>query len=132
VTTLRAAAIVTWVYAAGFGLSAIPVAVYLRQRGRLPTFFDMFEMYGGPWSARVSHDAFVQLLAAFLLVMLVAAWAAWLVWNGSKAGAILALALLPIEAIFWFGFALPIPWLLGAARIILLLQGWKSLSRGSS
>jgi hypothetical protein len=130
VTTLRAAAIVTWVYAAGFGLSAIPVAVYLRQRGRLPTFFDMFEMYGGPWSGRVSHGTFEVLLIAFLLVMLVVAWSAWLVWSGSKTGAILALALLPIEIVFWIGFALPIPWLLGAARVILLLLGWKALSRG--
>jgi len=66
---------VTWVYAAGFGLSAIPVAVYLRRRGRLPTFFDMFEMFGGPWSARVSHGTFVLMLATSLLVMLVVAWA---------------------------------------------------------
>ena len=128
-TTLRAAAIVTWVYAAGFGLSAIPVAVYLRQRGRLPTFFDLFEMYGGPWSARVSRGTFELLLIAFLVVAVAVAWTAWLVWNGSRAGAILALALIPIEIVFWIGFALPIPWLLGAARVILLLLGWKSLSR---
>jgi hypothetical protein len=130
VTTLRAAAIVTWVYAAGFGLSAIPVAVYLRQRGRLPTFFDMFEMYGGPLSARVSRGTLELLLISFLVVALVVAWTAWLVWSGSKTGAILALALIPIEIVFWIGFALPIPWLLGAARVILLVLGWKSLSRG--
>jgi len=130
VTTLRAAAIVSWVYAAGFGLSAIPVAVYLRQRGRLPTFFDMFEMYGGPWSARVSNGTFELLLIGFLVLMLIVAWFAWLVWNGSRTGAILALATIPIEAVFWFGFALPIPWLLGAARVALLLLGWKALSRG--
>jgi hypothetical protein len=130
VTTLRAAAIVTWGYAAGFGLSAIPVAIYLQQRGHLPSFFGLFDMYGGPWSARLLDDAFVLRLIAFLTVTLVVAWAAWLVWNGSQAGAILALALLPIEAVFWLGFALPIPWLLGAARVILLLLGWKALSRG--
>ena len=129
-TTLRAAAIVTWVYAAGFGLSAIPVAAYLRQRGRLPTFFDMFETYGGPWSARVSNGTFELLLIGFLVLMLIVAWFAWLVWNGSRTGAILALATIPIEAVFWFGFALPIPWLLGAARVALLLLGWKALSRG--
>jgi hypothetical protein len=130
VTTIRAAAIVTWAYAAGFGLSAIPVAVYLRQRGQLPTFFDLFEMYGGPWSARVSHGTLELLLIAFLMVALAVAWTAWLVWNGSKTGAILALALIPIEIVFWIGFALPIPWLLGAARVILVLLGWRSLSRG--
>ena len=95
-TMLRATAIVTWIYAAGFGLSTIPVAIYLRQRG----------------------------------VMLIVAWTAWLVWNASTTGAILALALIAIEIVFWIGFALPIPWLLGAARVVLLLLGWKSLSRG--
>ena len=119
-----------WFYAAGFGLSTIPVAIYLRQQGSLPSFFGLFEMYGGPWSARLADDAFVLRLIAFLVVLLVVAWAAWLVWNGSKAGAVLSLALLPIEAVFWLGFALPIPWVLGAARVILLLLGWKSLSRG--
>ena len=129
-TNLRAAAIVMWAYAAGFGLSAIPVGIYLKQRGRLPSFFGLFDMYGGPWSARLSDDAFVLRLIAFLVVTLLVAWAAWLVWNGSKAGALLGLALLPIEVFFWLGFALPIPWLLGAARVVLLLLGWKSLSRG--
>jgi hypothetical protein len=130
VTNLRGAAILMWAYAAGFGLSTIPVAIFLQQRGRLPSFFGLFDMYGGPWSTRLLDDAFVLRLIAFLVVMLVVAWAAWLVWNGSKAGAVLSLALLPIEAIFWLGFALPIPWLLGAARIVLVLLGWKALSRG--
>ena len=119
-----------WFYAAGFGLFTIPVAIYLQQRGRLPSFFGLFDMYGGPWSARLLDDAFVLRLIAFLGVTLIVAWAAWLVWKGSTTGAILSLALLPIEAVFWFGFALPIPWVLGAARVVLLLLGWKSLSRG--
>jgi hypothetical protein len=51
----RIAAVLTWVYAAGFGISTIPVAVYLSRRGTLPTFFGLLEMYGGPWSSRVSQ-----------------------------------------------------------------------------
>jgi len=51
----RIAAVLTWVYAAGFGISTIPVALYLAQRGTLPTFFGLFEMYGGPWSSRFSR-----------------------------------------------------------------------------
>lgn len=38
----RIAAVVTWFYAAGFGIPVIPVATYLLRRGRLPTFFDLF------------------------------------------------------------------------------------------
>ena len=120
-------AVLTWLYAAAFGISAAPVAVYLLRRGTLPTFFGLFEMYGGPWSSRLSDGRFAMLLVAFLLVTLVASWAAWLVWNGSKAGAVLSLVLFPVEAIFWLGFALPIPWFLGVARAALLALAWKSL-----
>lgn len=123
----RIAAVSTWVYAAGFGISTIPVAVYLAQRGTLPTFFGLFEMYGGPWSSRFSHRTFVWLLIAFLIVAVAVAWAAWLVWKGSRIGGILALVLLPIEAVFWIGFALPFPWALGALRAVLLVLAWRSL-----
>lgn len=121
------AAVVTWIYAAGFGLSTIPVAVYLRQRGKLPTFFGAFEMYGGPWSARVMDATFVLLLMAFMVVCAAAGWVGWLLWGGSRLGAILGLALLPVEAVFWIGFALPIPWLLGLARVVLIALAWRSL-----
>lgn len=126
-TFRRAAAVLTWVYAAAFGIPAIPVSIYLLQRGTLPTFFDLFPMYGGPWSSQVDDGTLVVLLIAFFVVTLVAAWAAWLVWRGSKAGAVLSLVLLPVEAVFWVGFALPFPWLIGIARATLLALAWKSL-----
>jgi hypothetical protein len=127
VRNAHVAAVVTWFYAAGFGLSTIPVAIYLRQRGKLPSFFGMFETYGGPWSARVTDSTFVVLLMAFMVVCAAAAWTGWLLWGGSRLGAILGLALLPVEAVFWIGFALPIPWLLGLARVVLIALAWKSL-----
>ena len=117
----------TWVYSGGFGLATIPVAMYLLRRGRLPVFAGLFETYGGPWSARLQQRTFIVLLMAFFTVTLVATWAAWLLWNGSKAGAVLALALLPIEAFFWVGFALPIPWLIGVARVAHIALAWKAL-----
>jgi hypothetical protein len=128
VSNARIASVVTWVYAAGFGLATIPVAAFLLRRGRLRVFLGLFESYGGPWSARVSHATFVVLLMTFLAVNLVAALAAWLLWGGSKAGALIAVALLPVEAVFWVGFALPIPWLLGVARVVLIALAWRSLS----
>jgi hypothetical protein len=85
-------------------------------------------MYGGPWSVPFEQGTVLLLLTGFLVVTLVAAWAAWHVWNGSKSGGVLALALLPAEATFWYGFALPLPWLLGLIRVILLVAAWTSLS----
>jgi hypothetical protein len=121
------AATLTWVYAAGFGLSTIPVVAFLLRHGRLPVFAGLFESYGGPWSARLHPRVFVLLLMAFLVLTMMVAWAAWLVWNGSKVGAVITLVLLPVEAMFWVGFALPIPWLIGVARVVLLSLAWNSL-----
>lgn len=121
------AAALTWVYTAGFGLSTIPVAIVLHRRGRLPVFAGLFESYGGPWSARLRPGVFVVLLMAFLVLTMIVSWAAWLVWNGSKVGAVITLVLLPVEAAFWFGFALPIPWLIGIARVVFLALAWNSL-----
>jgi hypothetical protein len=36
--------------------------------------------------------------------------------------------LLPVEAAFWNGFALPVPWLVGTARLVLLALAWRSLT----
>ena len=126
--TARAAAAVTWVYAAGFGLPAPIVAAYLVREGRLPNFLGLFDMYAGPWSERLEQRTFVALLGAFLGVSAINAWSGWLIWRGRRSGAVLNLALLPVEAIFWVGFALPIPWLLGATRVGLLAASWKSLT----
>ena len=123
----RAAAVVTWAYAAGFGIPTVPVAVFFLTQGRLPSFLGLFDMYGGPWSSRLEPQKFVALLGAFLGVTGVAAWSAWWLWRGRKAGAVLNVALLPVEAIFWLGFALPIPWLVGAARAVLIAIAWRSL-----
>ena len=122
----RIAAVLTWAYAAGFGIPAIPVGVYLLNRGRLPYFMGLFPMYSGPWSSRFEHRTFLLLLTVFFIVTLVAGWAAWLIWNGSKAGAILSLIVLPLEVVFWIGFALPIPWLIGIARVALLIPALNS------
>jgi len=93
---------------------------------RLPNFLGLFDVYAGPWWPRAA-DAFTLLVLAFLGVTLLAAWSGWLLWRGSKAGAVLNLALLPMEALFWFGFALPIPWLFGVARVALVMAAWRSL-----
>ena len=126
-STARAAAVVTWAYAAGFGVPTVPVSVYLLKRGSLPSFFGLFDMYGGPWSSRFDDRTFAVLLISYLPVTAAAAWAGWQLWRGSRRGAVISLALLPIEAAYWLGFALPIPWLLGTTRAALVTSAWKHL-----
>ncbi|RXZ68755.1 hypothetical protein [Agromyces albus] len=123
----RSNAVLTWVYVAAFGIPAVPISVCLLQNGTLPWFLDLFTMYGGPLSDRLEEGPLAALLVAYLLVTIAAAFAAWLVWLGRRMGAVLSLALIPVEAVFWIGFALPFPWLIGAARVALIALAWASL-----
>ena len=127
VPAARAYAVLTWAYAAGFGLPTVPVSVYLLRHGSLPWFGDLFPMYGGPWSGRLGNDQFAGVLVSYLGLMAVVARGAGQVRHGSRRGAVLSAGLLPVEAVFWRGFALPIPWVLGAARVALLVAAWRQL-----
>ena len=86
----RIGAVLTWVYAAMFGLPAIPIAVYhLNTGGLLPRFFDLFSMYGGPWSDQFTPGVFAALLIAFLLVLMASVGVARVVllalgWRGLR------------------------------------------------
>ncbi len=122
----EAAAVLTWLYAAGFGVPALYAARRLERTGRLPMFRDWFEVYAGLWRRRYDDRAFVNRLRAFFLATVVAsAFAATLLYD-VELGAVLALTLLPVEAVFWRGFALPILWLLGAARGALMVAALAS------
>lgn len=123
----RAYAVLTWVYAAGFSVPAVPVSVYLWQRGSLPWFGDLFPMYAGPWSGGLPAGPLVALLLGYLVLTVVVARAAGRVRQGSRRGAVISVVLLPVEAVFWVGFALPIPWVIGAARVALLAAAWPRL-----
>jgi len=61
-------------------------------------------------------------------VCLLEALAGWLVWGGHRSGALLALALLPFGAVFWWGFALPIPPILAVIRTVIIVMQWEALS----
>jgi hypothetical protein len=117
----RTYAVLTWVYVAAFGLPTVPVAVYLARRGSLPWFGDLFPMYGGPWSERLQVPQLVAVLLGYAGVLAAVAVAAWRVRRGSRRAALVSAGLLPVEAVFWLGFALPIPWVLAAARVPLLV-----------
>jgi hypothetical protein len=124
----RTAAWVTWAYGAMFGVPAVPVAVFLAENGRLPSLWGLFDMYGGPWSSSFPDDRVVTLLVAYAGLVLAAVYSGWLLWQSRKAGAVLNLALLPLEAVFWIGFALPVPWLFAVARVALVARAWPELS----
>lgn len=125
-TQLRAAAILLWFTALGFGIFCLP-AIGNLLAGRSIPYVLGFPAYGeGPFE-RIGIPTTVPLLAAFLLVCILEGLAGWLLWHGDKSGAVLALALVPVGAIFWWGFALPIPPIVALVRTVLIVLGWQSL-----
>jgi hypothetical protein len=123
---LRAAAILLLVNGIGFGVFCLPAMRSLRQGRGIPMVMG-FPAYGGGPFERHGLPTTVPLLAGFLLVCALEVVAGLLLWGGSRAGGILALALLPAGAVFWWGFALPFGPLLAVLSTILIVLGWQGL-----
>jgi len=125
---MRTAAALAWAAGLGFGLPCIYAIWYLADRGDVWTFLG-FPTYGGGPFEDVGIEITVPLLVVFLLVSAAELVTGWLLWHRRRAGAVLALALLPVEFAFWIGFALPLGPVLGLARTVLVLLAWPPLSR---
>ena len=124
---LKTASVLSALAGLGFGVPCVFAIRYLQQHGEVWTFLG-FPTYGdGPFE-RAGISTTVPLLVAFLLVCALEVVDAWLLWQGSRAGAVLALALLPFELAFWIGFALPFGPAMGIPRAILVILAWSSLS----
>ena len=78
----RTAALVTWAYAAMFGVPAVPVAILLAKEGRLPSLWGLFDMYAGPWSSQFPDHRFIALLLAYSGLVLATALSGWLLGEG--------------------------------------------------
>jgi hypothetical protein len=124
---IRIAAILLWITSFGFGIFCFP-AIWSLIAGRgVPIVFG-FPAYGkGPFE-RIGIPTTAPLVAGFLLVSLVDGVAGWLLWGGHRSGAILLFATLPFGAVYWWGFALPIPPVLIAASTVLAAIAWGRLS----
>jgi hypothetical protein len=127
VVALQASSIMMLLVAAGFGIPAPFVASYFLRERTLPSFMGLFPMYGGGLFDRFSPEVFAVLLGLFTALCALEAYAGWLLWNGEQLGALISLALVPIEVVFWAGFAVPFPPLIAIARLGLLAAGWSAL-----
>lgn len=116
----RAAAVCSLVLGLGFGLPGAYGAWYYAQHSQAWTFLGFPTYGGGPferWGLPTSTAlllGFVALCAAEVVVVV-------LLWRDATTAPWLALALLPVELVFWIGFALPFGPLLGLARTALVV-----------
>jgi hypothetical protein len=116
----KAAAVCSLLLGLGFGLPAVYGAWYYARQGQVWTFLG-FPTYGdGPFE-RWGVPTSVPLLLGFAAVCALEIVVGVLLWRDGSLAPWLALALLPIELIFWIGFALPFGPLLGAARTVLVV-----------
>lgn len=123
---LRLAGALLLISGVGFGVFCIPAIRNLLTGRDIPTVVGLPAYGRGPFE-RVGIRTTVPLLAGFLLVNILEIVAGLLVWRGSRAGAILALALLPAGALYWWGFALPFGPVFALVRTVLILLSWQSL-----
>lgn len=116
----RAAPACSLVLGLGFGLPGAYGAWYYARHGEVWTFLG-FPTYGdGPfegWGLTTS----VALLFGFVAVCAAEVVVGVLLWRDATTAPWLAMALLPVELVFWIGFALPFGPLLGLARTALVI-----------
>jgi hypothetical protein len=120
------AAVLVWVDAIGL---AIPGLIGIRSllAGRGVPLVLGYPSYGGGAFERAGIATSVPLLLVFLLVLIAEVPAGWLLWQGERSGAVLALILLVPETIFWWGFDLPFPPILAVARLVVIALAWEGL-----
>jgi hypothetical protein len=123
----QAAALLLWIVAAGWALPAPWLMWWVVGRGRLPVLPIIGEPNGGPFYLKLPRRVFVGLLAVSFALGIAQAWAGWLLWNGERSGALFQFGLLPVEAVFWYGFEIPIPPVLAVVRLILIALAWSRL-----
>ncbi len=117
---VNAAGICSLVLGLGFGLPGVIGALRLARTGQVWTFLG-FPTYGGGPFQRVGVPTSVPLLLGFVLVCLAEVAAGVLLLVGAPHAAAVSYALLPVELVFWVGFALPLGPPVGLARTVLLL-----------
>ena len=123
---LRIAAILLAFTGLGFGIPGIFGARHLAAGNGVWTFMG-FPAYGGGPFERMGIQSTPALLYAFVAVCALEVVAAVGLWIGARWAAILTLALLPFGATFWYGFALPIPWIAAGIRTVLVVAQWQAL-----
>jgi len=103
----------------GFGIPGLVGTIHLARTGEVWTFLG-FPTYGGGPFERAGLPTGVPLLVAYLAVCAAEVVLAALILTRSPAAPTLSWVLLPVELVFWVGFALPLGPPLGLARVVLL------------
>jgi hypothetical protein len=123
--TTRTAGAIAVLLGLGFGLPGIYATWFFIDRGEVWTFLG-FSTYGDGAFEDIGLETSVPLLLAFLLVCAAELALGWWLWTGRPGNRAFAALLLPVELVFWVGFALPLGPILGVVRTALVLVGGRT------
>jgi hypothetical protein len=126
---ITAASILCFVFGVGWTIGAPRSIVYMIRNRTLrviETPIGQIRGMAGPFEA-LGMDAMILLALLFLAINVVYILAGYWLWKSQRKGGILAISLLALSVIFWWGFALPFPPVVGLLLAGLLAAGWKSL-----
>ncbi len=128
----RAAAALAWVSGLGFGIPAVYGTWHFARTGQVWHLMGLRTYGEGPFED-LGIATTVPLLAGFAAVCAAELVVGTLLWRGRRRSAWLSLALLPVESLYWFGFALPFGLVLGLARTALVVRAlaWRPSPQGS-
>lgn len=123
-TSEKCAGVLSIVTGLGFGAPAVYGAIYFARHGKVWTFMGFptygnwpFEAHGVPTSA--------PLIAGFAAVCALECALGVRLWQGRRSGRRLSMAMLPLEAAYWLGFALPVGIPLGVARTTAVISAMR-------
>jgi hypothetical protein len=117
---MRIASVLSCLLGLGFGIPCAYGIWYLARQGSVwmlvgyPTYGD------GPFAQRGIATT-VPLMVGFLVVCVAEVVVGWLLWTEPTVGAWMSIAILPVELLFWIGFALPFGVVLGIVRTVIVL-----------
>ncbi len=103
----------------------LPTLYYASTRHTLPTLAGI-RLLSGPFE-RLGLDGLIVAGLVFVVVSALKLLAAYWLAQAQRDGAVLALILLGLSVIFWYGFALPFGPLAGLIELALLLFAWRGL-----
>lgn len=121
------AAVLYIVTGLAYSIGTIPVTRYLVRHRSLPTF-GRIRFYEGGFFDRQGINAVILASLAFIVLGLLFLWVGYLLWNSTKLGGVLALALFPIVMLVAIGALAPYPWVIEPLKLLLVLLGWRTLS----
>ncbi len=123
---ITAASILCDVHAVGWPVGLAPSIDYMIRNRAFPVI-DGFTGLAGPFAV-LGMDMMIVLALLFIVINLLYIPAGYWLWKSRRKGGILAISLLAASSVFWCGFGLPIPPVVGLVFAGLLSAGWKSLS----